>query len=271
MLDAPSSPPSLRRLAAARYITPLREGGSVPALVEGDDGQTWVVKLHGAGQGARVLVAELIAGQLGRALGLAVPELTLVDLDVALARSEPDTEIQDLLRASAGLNLGMRHLNGAVTFDPGARPGPASAVASAIVALDSYGTDVDRTARNPNLLWWQGILSPIDHGAALYWQHDWSGAAADGNPERAFPLIREHVLLRWATELPAAGVALTTALTDSFIAALTEQIPDAWLAPLPAATTPAEQRAGYAEWLRRRRAVVPQLMEEADRARTSRL
>jgi hypothetical protein len=270
-MPAPSPPPSPRRISAARYITPLREGGSVPALVEADDGLTYVVKLHGAGQGPRVLVAELIAGQVGRALGLQVPEVTLVDLDVALARSEPDAEIQDLLRASAGLNLGLRHLDGAVTFDPAARPGPPGGVASTIVLLDAYVTNVDRTARNPNLLWWRGALAPIDHGAALYWQHDWNGDVAEGNPARAFPLIREHVLLSWADALPAAAQALTETLTDSLIEAITDALPDAWLAPLPAAPTPAAQRAAYAEWLRRRRAVVPTLMEEAARARASRV
>ena len=263
--------PSFRHLAASRYITPLREGGSVPALVEADDGRAYVVKLRGAGQGARVLVAELIAGQLGRALGLAVPELTLIELDLALARTEPDSEVQDILRASVGLNLGMRHLDGAVTFDPAARPGPAGVTASAIVALDSFTTNVDRTARNPNLLWWQGVLAPIDHGAALYWQHDWSGVVADGNPARRFPLIRDHVLLPWADALPAAGQALSDLLTDGMIDGITGQLPDDWLAPLSAAPSPGAQRAAYAGWLQQRRAEIPALMEEAARARAARV
>ena len=261
--------PSFRHVVATRYITPLREGGSVPALVEADDGQAYVVKLRGAGQGARVLIAELIAGQVGRVLGLGVPELTAVDLDLALARTEPDSEVQDILRASVGVNLGLRHLDGAVTFDPAARPGPDSATASAIVALDSFTTNVDRTARNPNLLWWQGTLAPIDHGAALYWQHDWSGAVADANPARRFPLIRQHVLLPWAEQLTAAGDRLTETLTDEVIAGITAQLPDAWLAPLPAAPAPDAQRTAYAGWLRQRRAAIPALMEEAARARTA--
>lgn len=263
--------PSFRHVIAARYITPLREGGSVPALVEGDDGQAYVVKLRGAGQGARVLIAELIAGQVGRALGLDVPELTSVELDLALARTEPDSEVQDILRASVGVNLGLRHLDGAVTFDPAARPGPDAAAASAIVALDSFTTNVDRTARNPNLLWWRGTLAPIDHGAALYWQHDWSGAVADANPARGFPLIRQHVLLPWAEQLAQAGQRLGETLTDELIAGITAQLPDAWLAPLPAAPAPDDQRAAYAAWLRQRRAAIPQLMEEAARARTARV
>jgi len=263
--------PSFRHVIAARYITPLREGGSVPALVEADDGQAYVVKLRGAGQGARVLIAELIAGQVGRALGLDVPELTSVDLDLALARTEPDSEVQDILRGSVGVNLGLRHLDGAVTFDPAARPGPDAATASAIVALDSFTTNVDRTARNPNLLWWRGKLAPIDHGAALYWQHDWSGAVADANPARGFPLIRQHVLLPWAEQLAQAGQRLGETLTDELIAGITAQLPDAWLAPLPVAPTPDDQRAAYAAWLRQRRAAIPQLMEEAARARTTRV
>jgi len=270
-VPAVSSLPSLPAVQAARYITPLREGGSVPALVEADDGNAYVVKLRGAGQGARVLIAELLAGQVGRALGLHVPDLALVELDLALARTEPDPEIQDLLRASIGVNLGLRHLDGAVTFDPAARPGPDGATASTIVALDSFTTNVDRTARNPNLLWWRGVLAPIDHGAALYWQHDWTGSVADANPARRFPLIRDHVLLPWADDLAAAGQRLRDTLTDGLIAGIAAQLPDAWLAPLPAAPTPDAQRAAYAEWLRLRRAEIPQLMEEAARARTARV
>jgi hypothetical protein len=259
---------SLRRLSAVRYVTPLREGGSVPALVEADDGRLYVVKLRGAGQGPRVLVAELLAGEIGRLLGLAVPELALVDVDVALARGEPDPEIQDILRASAGLNLGLAHLDGAVAFDPAARlPLPAS-VASRVVALDAFVTNVDRTPRNPNLLWWCGQLSLIDHGAALYWQHDWDGSPAAARPERPFPLVRQHVLLPWAGELAAAGAALAAALTDAAIDAVAAQLPDDWLAPLPAAPEPAAQRAAYAAWLRARRPALGALMEEADRART---
>src|SRR4051794_12830263 len=158
-----SAPAPLPRVAAVRYVTPLREGGSVPALVEADDGHLYVVKLRGAGQGARALVAELIVGRLGRALGLPVPELVLVDMDEAIARSEPDPEIQDILRGSVGVNAGLAHLDGAVGFDPAARRPLDAALASRIVALDSFTTNVDRTARNPNLLLWRGELALIDH------------------------------------------------------------------------------------------------------------
>lgn len=258
-------------MAAVRYVTPLREGGSVPALVEADDGRLYVVKLAGAAQGGRALVAELIAGQIGRALGLEVPELALIDLDATLSRSEPDTEIQDLLRASVGVNLGLLHLNGAVTFDPATRPALAPEVASRIVALDSFVMNVDRTARNPNLLWWRGRLAPIDHGAALYWHHDWDGTTAAARPGRPFPMVRDHVLLPWAEALPAAGEALVEALDEPLIAAVVDQLPDAWLPALSAAPEPAAQRDAYAGWLRERRAAVPALMEEAARARTPRV
>jgi hypothetical protein len=261
----------MRRVLATRYIAPLREGGSVPALIEADDGRMYVMKLRGASQGARVLVAEAIAGLIGRALGLAVPELTLIDLDPALASNEPHAEIQGMLRASAGLNLGLFHLNGSVTFDPAARPAPPADVASAIVVLDVFTNNVDRTARNPNLLWWQGQLAPIDHGAALYWQHDWDGAVATARPDRPFPLVREHVLLPWATELPAAGDALMRVLDDAMIARIVDLLPDDWLSPLSAAPTPAAQRAAYADWLRIRRAAIPALVEEAVRAGAPRI
>jgi hypothetical protein len=261
----------LPRVGAVRYVTPLREGGSVPALVEADDGLLYVVKLHGAGQGPRVLVAEVIAGLLGQALDLAVPALALVDLDPALARSEPDVEIQDILRASAGVNLGLRHLDGALTFDAGARRPLDASVASRIVLLDAFVTNVDRTARNPNLMWWRGLLAPIDHGAALYWQHDWDGSIAGARPDRAFPLVRDHVLLPWADDLAAAGQAAMRAFDDARIAAVVGAIPDAWLAPLPLAPDPDAQRAAYAGWLGARRAAIPALVEEAIRARAPRV
>jgi len=262
---------SLPRIAAVRYVTPLREGGSVPALVEADDGKLYVVKLRGAGQGARVLIAELVAGRLGQALGLRVPALALVDIDAALARSEPDTEIQDILRASAGVNLGLAHLDGALTFDPGARQPLDADVASRVVLLDTFTTNVDRTARNPNLLWWRGELAPIDHGAALYWQHDWDGSLAAARPERGFPLVRDHVLLPWAGALDDAGALAERAFTDEVVDEIAAAIPDEWLAPQPGAADAAAQRRAYADWLRARRAAIPALIEEAARARAPRV
>lgn len=211
----PTEKQGLPRVAATRYVTPLREGGSLPAVVEADDQQLYVAKFRGAGQGARALVAEVIVGELGRAVGLPVPGLALVHLDEALARAEPDPEIQDLLRASVGLNVGLAYLPGAVGFDPAARPAPAAKLASRIVMFDAFVTNVDRTARNPNLLWSRGELWLIDHGAALYWHHDWDGGL-EGSA-RPFPLIRDHVLLPFADELPSAAEALRRALGDAVI------------------------------------------------------
>ena len=172
---APSAP---RRLFATRYVTALREGGSVPAVVEADDGALYVAKFRAAAQGGRVLAAEMIVGELARAAGLRVPELALIDIDAALGRSEPHQEIQELLIASAGTNLAMAYLAGAVGYDVAARRPVDGALASAIVALDVFATNVDRTARNPNLLWRRGELWLIDHGAALFWQHGWDGSGA---------------------------------------------------------------------------------------------
>jgi len=200
-----------------------------------------------------------------------VPALALVELDQAIARSEADTEIQDILRASAGTNLGLRHLDGALTFDPGARRAVDAAVASRVVLLDAFVTNVDRTPRNPNLMWWRGALAPIDHGAALYWQHDWDGAVASARPERAFPLVRDHVLLPWADDLPGAAAAAASAFDDARIDAVVAGIPDAWLAPLAQAPDPQAQRAAYAGWLRARRAALPALAQEAARARAPRV
>jgi hypothetical protein len=249
----------VRTLNATRYVTPLREGGSVPAIVEADDGALWVLKLGGAGQGRLALAAELIAGELGRALGLAVPELVLVELDAALGRNEPDAEIRDLLKASIGTNVGLAYLSGALPFDPAAHARVDGLTASLVVLLDSYVMNVDRTARNPNLLWWHGRLWLIDHGAALYWQH--SGKAPE--PERGFPFVRDHVLLPWADALPAAGDQLRAALTDELIARVVTLPPAAWLTGPP--------RTAYLAHLVGRRAAIATVVEEAIRARAQRL
>ena len=216
-MSASAVPPATRpapprRLLATRYVTALREGGSVPAVVEADDGALYVVKFRAAAQGGRVLAAELIVGELARAAGLRVPELALIDIDAALGRSEPHQEIQELLIASAGTNLAMGYLAGAVGYDVAARRPIDGALASAIVALDVFAANVDRTARNPNLLWWRGELWLIDHGAALYWHHGWDGAQSPDElavaAARPFTRAAEHVLLPFADALPAAGAAL---------------------------------------------------------------
>jgi hypothetical protein len=259
-----ASPAPLRRLEAIRYVTPLREGGSVPAVVELEGGELFVMKLRGAGQGVRALVAEIIVGQLGRALGLPVPELVLVDLPGELAKTERDQEIQELLVASTGLNMGLAYLSGALMFDAAA-PGPAlgASLASRLVLFDAFTTNVDRTARNPNLLWWQGALWLIDHGAALYWHHDWDGSEVGA--DRRFPLVRDHVLLPWADALPEAAQWMLGALTDARIEAALADVPAVWLAEAPAAA--AARRAAYVAFLRARREAAQGFVQEAIDAR----
>ncbi len=258
-----------RTVTAARYVMPFREGGSLPALVEADDGKLYVVKLRGAGQGTRALIAELIAGLFAHALGLPMPELVLIELSAALGRAEPDAEVRDVLLASAGTNVALAHLPSALAFDPAARVAVPGARASMIVALDAFTMNVDRTARNPNLLWSGGQLWLIDHGAAFYWHHDWNGDTTGA--ARPFPLIREHVLLPWADALVAAGDTLRARLDEAVIARVLSFIPDDWFVPTPELPTPAAQRKAYAAFLGARRAATDVFIEEAVRARAARV
>jgi hypothetical protein len=264
-------PPAFRRLAATRYVTALREGGSVPAVVEADDGALYVVKFRAAAQGGRALAAEIIVGELARAAGLPVPELAFIDVDAALGRSEPHQEIQELLIASAGLNLAMGYLGGAIGYDVAARRPVDAALASLIVALDVFAANVDRTAKNPNLLWQGGSLWLIDHGAALYWHHGWDGTespdAIAASAARPFARVGDHVLLPLAERLPAAGAALGAALTDAAIARAVELVPEAWLDGQGGEAL----RAAYTTWLRARRAALPAIIGEAERVRAARV
>jgi len=267
---AASAPPPLRHLLATRYVTALREGGSVPAVVEADDGGLWVAKFRAAAQGGRALAAELIVGELARGAGLRVPELAFIEIDAALGRSEPHQEIQELLIASAGLNLAMGFLAGAVGYDVAARRPIDGALASRIVALDLFAVNVDRTARNPNLLWQGGELWLIDHGAALYWHHGWEGgdpAELAASAARPFARASEHVLLPFADRLPEAGAALAAALDDTRIARAVDAVPDVWL------EGPGGDglRAAYGDWLRARRAALPRIIDEANRVRATRV
>jgi hypothetical protein len=259
----------MRRISAARYVTPLREGGSLPAVVEGSDGAFYVVKFRGAGQGGRALAAELLAGEIGRAAGLRVPELCLVDLEPGFGKSEPDAEIRDLLLGSAGVNLGMAYLPGAVAFDLATRPAVPGALASAVAAFDAFVTNVDRTAKNPNMLWWHGDLWLIDHGAALYWHHGWQDdagpEAAQAAAARPFARIGDHELLSFADGLPAAGQDLARRLDDDTLERIVALLPDAWLEGAPSL------RPAYLAWLRARRAVMTTIIEEAVRARAGRV
>jgi hypothetical protein len=217
----------LRRIEATRYVTPLREGGSLPALVEASDDGLYVLKFTGAGQGRKALVAEVVAGELARALGFAVPELTLVELDPALGVAEPDPEIQDLLRASAGLNLGVDFLPGALPFNPAVGPAPEPEAAADIVWFDALVTNVDRTARNTNMLVWHRRLFLIDHGAALYFHH-----AADpvaGHERTPFAAISQHVLLPFAGSLLAADERLAPRVTRPLLEEVAAAVPAEWL------------------------------------------
>jgi hypothetical protein len=263
-----SSPPvttALRTVRATRYAAPLREGGSLPALVEADDDGMYVVKLRGAGQGPKALVAELIAGELARRAGLAVPEIVYVELDAALAPAEPDQEIQDLLTASAGLNLGLDFLPGALAFDPAAAPEVDPATAAAVVWLDALVTNVDRTARNPNLLEWHGRLWLIDHGAALYMHHrTWALAERAREP---FPAIAEHVLLPFACSVNEVDEPLAAALGGGAVEEIAALVPDAWLVAEGEDADPGERRAAYAAYLARRLEPPRAFAEEAERAR----
>lgn len=237
-----------RRVLATRYVTPLREGGSLPALVEADDDGLYVLKFRGAGQGPLVLVAEQVVGMIGQALGLPVPELVGIEVPPGLGRAEPDPEIQDLLRASPGLNLGMDFLPGSLAFDPGAPPGLDAELAAAVVWLDALTTNVDRTARNPNMLVWHGRLWLIDHGAALFRHH--AGTPVAPAADRPFPQIAQHVLLPWAGPVDAAHDRLAPRLDAGTLAAILATVPDEWLGGGP--LSPAERRADYVAYLARR-------------------
>jgi hypothetical protein len=243
----------VRTVTATRYVTPLREGGSLPGLVEADDDGLYVVKFRGAGQGPKALVAEVIAGELARALGLPVPELVLVELDTALGRAEPDPEIQDLVDASGGTNLGLDFLPGALAFDAGAGARLDPALAADVVWLDALVMNVDRTPRNPNLLMWHGRLFLIDHGAALYLQHGADDLAATA--DRPFPAIRDHVLLPYAGSLLEADERLAPRAAEAL--GVIELVPEAWIG----------DREPYRQWLRGRLAPPRGFAEEAEDAR----
>jgi hypothetical protein len=261
-------------VTAVRYVQPLREGGTLPAVVDTHDEGLFVVKFRGAGQGAKALVAELVVGMLARVAGLPVPELALVEVLPPFGRSEPDPEIQDLLRASHGTNAGLRYLDGAFNFDLRAAGDLVSpALAAEVVWFDAFVTNPDRTARNANLLVWERRPWLIDHGAALYAQHNWA-SVDEARTRTPFPLVRDHILLPLSGSLEEADARLAPLFTDGVIAAVLAAVPDElWSDPALAAdfASPAAARERYGEYLATRLRGPRAFVAEAAQARERRL
>jgi hypothetical protein len=258
-------PPEIRTVNVTRYVTPLREGGSLPAIVEADDDFLYVLKFRGAGQGVKVLIAEVIVGEIARALGLKIPEIVFIHLHEAFGRTEPDEEIQDLLRASEGLNLGLHYLTGAITYDSVVTTID-PLLASQIVWLDCLVTNVDRTPRNTNMLMWRKELWLIDHGAALYFHHSWQNW--EEQAKRPFPQVKDHVLLPQATELEAVDAAFRAILSAGRIRTILSAIPDEWLTDVESPFASAdEHRQAYALFLETRLAHSEVFVKAAQHAR----
>jgi hypothetical protein len=251
----------LRTAMATRYVVPLREGGSLPAIVEADDLGLYVVKFRGAGQGILALIAELLAGEIGRALGLRVPEIVLMEIDAALGRNEPDYEIRQLLKASTGLNLALDYLPGSTMFDPAARDTATAEEASMMVWFDAYTQNIDRTPRNANLLVWHRKLYPIDHGAALFFHHDWP--SREKKIVGPFAEIKDHILLPWAKDIAGAAKTAHERLTEPVVRGIVEMVPEAWLEAVPGNVSAAERRAGYLDFFMRRLEASAAFEEEA--------
>lgn len=254
----------IRTVSMVRYVTPLREGGSLPAIVEADDGFLYVLKFKGAGQGVKALIAELICGELARLLQFKIPEIVFAQVDPAFGRTEPDEEIQDLLKASEGLNLAIHYLAGAISFDPVVTQIDAK-LSSQIVWFDACITNVDRTARNTNMLMWYKDLWLIDHGAALYFHHMWD--QWEEQSHRPFALIKDHVLLPWATELEEVDKEFSAILTPDKLEAIVNLVPDEWLETPGQPTTAAEKRQVYTQFLINRLAASKNFIKEAQHAR----
>eukprot|EP01012_Entosiphon_sulcatum_P017909 TRINITY_DN22667_c0_g1_i1.p1 TRINITY_DN22667_c0_g1~~TRINITY_DN22667_c0_g1_i1.p1 ORF type:complete len:271 (-),score=26.18 TRINITY_DN22667_c0_g1_i1:1038-1850(-) len=254
----------LRTVNVTRYVTPLREGGSMPAIAEADDNFLYVLKFRGAGQGTRALIAELIGGEIARILGLRVPELVFANLDEAFGRTEPDEEIQDLLKASVGLNLALHYLSGAITFDPTVTMVDAK-LASQIVWLDCFLTNMDRTCRNTNMLIWHKELWLIDHGASLYFHHSWQNWKEQAI--KPFVLVKDHVLLPWASELENVHEEFIKILTPEKIEAVINLIPNDWLEGETNFESKEEHREAYIYFLTERLANSDIFLKEAQHAR----
>ena len=259
---------TMRSVRATRYVTAFREGGSLPGLVEADDDGLYVVKFRGAGQGPRALVAEWLAGEIGRAVGLLIPELVAVDLEAEIADSEPHEEIHDLLVASVGRNIGLDFLPGSLTFNPAADVVGDSDWAADVVWFDAFVTNPDRSARNPNMLVWHGRTWLIDHGASLFIHHAWRDP--DAHARRTFgERIGDHVLLPFASSIAAADERLAPLITVDFLESLVAAIPDDWLAADRTIGDAAAQRGAYVRYLNLRLESPRPFVEEADRARAA--
>lgn len=256
----------LRTVKASRYVTPLREGGSLPAIVEADDDGLYVLKFRGAGQGPKALIAELLAGEIGRLAGLRVPEIVFAELPAELARTEPDPEIQDLIRKSAGLNIALDYLPGSVTFDPLVYT-PDPRLASTIVWFDAFVCNVDRTARNVNMLIWHRRLWLIDHGASLYFHHAWN--RHDQHALDPFTMIKDHVLLSAASALTEVDEQMASLLTVDKLASIVDLIPGSWLPDDQGFASQTAQREAYLNYFRVRMQSSAMFVQEAIRARTA--
>lgn len=254
----------IRTVNVTQYVHPLREGGSLPAIVKADDGFLYVLKFRGAGQGKKALIAEFIGGELARAMGLKVPELVFMNLDDSFSKTEPDEEIQDLLKFSIGLNLGLHFLSEAITFDPLVSSIDAL-TASKVVLLDSIILNIDRTVKNTNLLKWNNELWVIDNGASFYFHHDWK--TWRNHLERTFPLIKDHVLLENATKLKEVSKEIQQIINQDTIIEIISNIPEDWLLSEADSMTPNEMREVYITFLNSRFLKIDELVKEAEDAR----
>lgn len=255
----------IRTLTATEYITPLREGGSLPAIVRASDDELYAMKFTGAGQGPKALIAELIGGEIARMLGFQVPEIVLIDLDPAFGRAEPDAEIQDLLQASVGTNLALAFLSESLAYQAHLAPKPTAEFAARLVWMDAFITNMDRTPRNVNLLVHRGEIWLIDHGASLYFHHNWQDHVQQS--KNHFPLIKDHVMLPFASSIADADADCRAQLDSSFFAQIVAQIPDAWLVIDSPFDEVALHRQSYIEYLSHRLGHSHLFVEEADRAR----
>ncbi len=255
---------NIRTVNVIQYLQPLREGGSLPALVKADDDFLYVLKFRGAGQGVKALIAELLGGEIARAINLKVPELVFMNLDDSFSKTEPDEEIQDLLKFSVGLNLGLHFLSGAITFDPVVSTIDAM-TASKVVLLDSIISNIDRTAKNTNLLQWNHELWVIDNGASFYFHHDWKNW--ENHLTRTFPLIKDHVLLQSATSLKEASTEIKHLINEDTIIEIVSKIPEEWLLSVSDVMTITQMRDAYIQYLKSRLSKIDLLVKEAEDAR----